>query len=1047
MHRHGTELTSQTWDGFRLSKQQEHVLGLVSGELSSRTVAGVRLAAPCDREVLERAAHDVASVHESLRTTYRKVLGENSSVLMAIEDEPRVLVSERSGDDDALRAIVREEVRANSDAGDEGAVRLFLFTHTDQRRSLVLSAPRLSVDAASVEIFFRDLQQAYASRLNGDPWHREDIVQYADYAQWQFEEGPPSTPQKEIAADREARLTALPPLHLPLELRSDEAGHEEVRWTIPAPLARKLRSLGDTCDGGLRTVLLTGWTAALWHATGRPESLAVDTMLTRRPFGEMTASIGHFENPMPVFASVADETTLSDLLRTVGLETSSCEHADESSMQPARQHAAGVPGFRFSDVAELTAQDAPAFSGLWIEPADDGRKIGLWVEGAGEEIRLRLRHQTLGMAEGGAEALLTCLRATLSALGEDPSAVVRSLPMLDEDDARAAVAATNGAEPPLRPAEHWHRRVEGTARRTPDAVALRSDKRDWSYRELDEAANRLANELIARGVRAGALVGLCLERSDIALVSMLAIAKAGAGYVPVDPNLPRGRRSAIVDAVGFAHVVATAKTASDLPRDRDIVLVDADLTVCAGRGDERPDVPTADDDLAYVLFTSGSTGTPKGVMVGHGQLAAYLDGVLDRLGLDGAIDSVALSTLGTDLGNTALFPPLMTGGRLRVVAADVSSDAQALAELLAEESYDLLKITPSHLEAVFAVADAPEKLMPRQALVVGGEPVGWGTYNLFRGFLGDCRLYNHYGPSETTVGVLCGRITSDDLAGLASTLPLGRPMRHARAYILDPGRRPVPAGVPGELWIGGSSVSQGYLAGTADQRERFVDDPFSPVPGARMYRSGDRARLLPDGGIEFLGRVDRQIKVRGFRVELGEIEAVMRRHPRVTGSVAVVAGESTARHIVGYVTDAEGSRGSAEWLREFLAEHLPEFMMPAHFVALDAFPLTSTGKIDASMLPAPGSYSEVSTSYVEPRTPTEKKVADIMAQLLLLKSAGGDDDFFEIGGHSLLATQLIARLRDEFKVNIKLRNLFERPVVSELAEFIDELLEKKAGGE
>ncbi|MEU3219152.1 amino acid adenylation domain-containing protein [Streptomyces sp. NPDC006971] len=1047
MHRHGTELTSQTWDGFRLSKQQEHVLGLVSGASSSRTVAGVRLAAPCDREVLEQAAHDVASVHESLRTAYRQVLGENSGVLMVVEDEPRILVSERSGDEDALGALVREELHADADEDDACTVRLTLFTHTDRSRSLVLSAPRLSVDAASVEIFFRDLRQAYASQLNGTPWHREDVVQYADYAQWQFEEGPPSKRQKEIAADREARLAALPPLHLPLELRSDEAGHEEVRWTVPAPLAQKLRSLGDTSDGGLRTVLLTGWITALWHATGRPDGLAVDTLITRRPFSEMASSIGHFESPMPVFASMADETTLSDLLRTVGVETDSYEHADESSMEPARQHTAGIPGFRFSDAAGLAAQHAPAFSGLWIEPADDGRKVGLWVESSGEEIRIRLRHQRLGMAEGGAEALLACLRAALSALGDDPAALVRALPMLDEEGARAAVAATNGAEPPLRPAEHWHRRVERTARRTPDAVALRSDTRDWSYRELDEAANRLANELIARGVTAGALVGLCLERSDVALVSMLAIAKAGAGYVPVDPNLPPGRRAAIVDAVGFTHVVATGETAPDLPRDRDVVLVDAEPTVCADRDATCPDVVTADDDLAYVLFTSGSTGTPKGVLVGHGQLAAYLDGVLDRLDLDGPIDSVALSTLGTDLGNTALFPPLMTGGRLRVVAADISSDAQALAELLAEESYDLLKITPSHLEAVFAVADAPDELMPRQALVVGGEPVGWGTYNLFRGFLGDCRLYNHYGPSETTVGVLCGRITSDDLAGLASTLPLGRPMRHARAYILDPERRPVPAGVPGELWIGGSSVSQGYLAGTADQRERFTDDPFSPVPGARMYRSGDRARLLPDGSIEFLGRVDRQIKVRGFRVELGEIEAVMRRHPRVTGSVAVVAGESTARHIVGYVTDAEGSRGSAEWLREFLAEHLPEFMMPAHFVALDAFPLTSTGKIDASMLPAPGSYSEVPTSYVEPRTPTEKKVADIMAQLLLLKSAGADDDFFEIGGHSLLATQLIARLRDEFKVNIKLRNLFERPVVSELAEFIDQLLDKKAGGE
>ncbi|MFI0425209.1 amino acid adenylation domain-containing protein [Spongiactinospora sp. 9N601] len=1035
---------TQEWEGFRLSKQQEHILGLASGGLADRTVAGVGLAAPLDRDVLERAAHDVVSAHESLRTAYRKVLGEHSAVLMVIEDGPLVGIRESSGDDAALAALVREEAWAKAGEDDERVVRLTLFTHADQRRSLVVSAPRMSMDGASAEIFFRDLRQAYASRLSGTPWSREDVVQYADYAQWQFEQGPPSDRQKEIAADRGAQLVELPPLYLPLELRSSETGHEDLEWTLPEPLARRLRSLAEGLDGGLRSVLLTGWFVALWHATGRPERLAVDAMLTRRPFEELLGSIGQFETPMPILAAISDGTTLDELLRAVDLELDSFEQAAESSMEPARQHVSALPGFRFGDATGFASAEAPVFSGLWIEPSDDARKIGLSAQGTDGEIRLKLHHQAMGLAEGGADALLHCLRAALSALGGALSTAVHTLAMLDEDSAREVVAATNPAQPPVRPATHWHRRVEESARRTPDAPALRSVTRTWSYGELDRAANRLANELAGRGVGAGTLVGLFLERSDLAIVSMLAIAKAGAGYVPVDPSLPPKRRSTIMDAVGFTHVVATAETAASLTADCSIVLLDPDLTVCAHRGDERPDVATADDDPAYVLFTSGSTGVPKGVLVGHGQLAAYLDGVLDRLGLTGTIDSVALSTLGTDLGNTGLFLPLLSGGELLVIPPDVSADAQALAELLSQENYDLLKITPTHLESVFSVAEAPERLMPRKALVVGGEPFGWGAYNLFRGFLGGCKVYNHYGPTETTVGVLCGETTSGDLATLASSVPLGKPMRHARAYVLDPQRRPLPAGIPGELWIGGSSVSQGYLSGTAEQQERFVADPFSPDPSARMYRSGDKVRFLPDHSIEFLGRIDRQIKVRGFRVELGEIEAVMRQHPRVTGSLAVEAGESTAAHIVGYLIDTEGGRGSADWLREFLAERLPDFMIPAHLVALDAFPLTSTGKIDASMLPEPGLYSEGSTSYVEPRTETEKRVAGIMAALLLLKQVGADDDFFEVGGHSLLATQLIAKLRDDFKVNIKLRNLFERPVVSELAEFIDRLLEKKA---
>ncbi|MGQ4360209.1 non-ribosomal peptide synthetase [Streptomyces sp. SAS_272] len=1036
---------SQAWEGFRLSKQQEHVLGLVAAGRAGRTVARVALGTSLDREVLEHAAHDVAAAHESLRTVYRKVLGENSTALMVIEDSPRVRVSERSGDDAALTALVQEEARAQTTEEDAEPLRLTLFTHTGGQRSLVVSAPRMSMDALSAEVFLRDLRQACAARLQGAPWSRDGIVQYADYAQWQVDEGAASPRQKELAADRAARLTELPPLNLPLELLSDDTSLADLRWTVPAPLAQRLRSLGDDCDGGLRSVLLTGWFAALWHAAGRPERLAVNARLTRRPFPELLTSIGLFETPVPVFAAVSDETTLTDLLRSVDLELDGFEQADESSMDPAGQHVAGIPGFAFHDVTGFGSPQEPAFRDLWIEPSDDTRKVALCAQVLEGEIRLTLRHQTLGMAEGGVEALLACLRAALSALGGDPGIAVPDLAMLDGDAARKLVAAVNPAQPPERPGEHWHRQVERTARFAPDASALRTATRSWTYRQLDEASGRLANELVGRGVEAGELVGLCLERSDLAVVAMLAIAKAGAGYVPIDPSLPAKRRSAVVDAVGLRHAVATEETAATLPQDCDTVLLDADLTVCAHRTSDSPQVATTDDDPAYVIFTSGSTGAPKGVLVGHGHLAAYLDGVLDRLRLTGPVDSVALSTLGTDLGNTALFPPLVTGGELLVVAPEVSADAQALAELLSRESYDLLKITPSHLEAVFTVAEAPERLMPHQALVAGGEPFGWGWYNLFKDYLGDCRLYNHYGPTETTVGVLCGEATaSHDLAALASSVPLGTPMRHARAYVLDPLRRPLPVGVPGELWIGGTSVSHGYLSPTEDQSARFVADPFSPDPSGRMYRTGDKARLLPDHTVEFLGRVDRQIKLRGFRVELGEIEAVMRQHPRVTGSLVVEAGESTGAHLVGYLIDAEGGRGGAEWLREFLAERLPDFMLPAHLVALDAFPLTSTGKVDASMLPEPGFYTQGSTAYVAPRTETERRVADIVAQLLLLRQVGAEDDFFEVGGHSLLATQLVARLRDDFKVSFKLRNLFEFPVVSELAEFIDQLLEKKA---
>jgi amino acid adenylation domain-containing protein len=1040
--RTGTELIPQQWEGFRLSAQQERVLGLVSAGAAGRTVAGVRLVGQIDSDVLRQAAHDVASVHESLRSAYRSVLGENSTRLMVIEEEPRIRVSESTGGDPESAARVREEAQAD---GYDGALHIVQFTHSDRSRSLLLSAPRMSMDGTSAEIFFRDLHRAYGARLNGTRWTRDDVVQYADFAQWQADEGAPTPEQKERAAERDAQLASLPPMRLPLELRSGETGDEVEELTLPASLARSLREVGGGCRGGLRTVLLTGWLVGLWHATGRPERVAVSTTMSGRALRELATSIGNFECAAPVLAGISEETTLGGLLETVGQDLASFEDASQAAIEPVTRRTTGIPGFAFADVVEFPALPALNFSDLWVTPSRDASKVFLRVQGVGDEFCVTLCCRAAGLAAGGAEALLTCLRAALEALaGGNGSTTVSALPMLGEDVAHALLAASNTTQPRVRSAAHWHRQVERTAQRTPDAVALRTDTRTWTYRDFDTAANRLAHELAARGAAPGDLVGLCLERSDLAVVAMLAIAKVGAGYVPVDPQLPRRRRSAIAEMVGFRHAIATDDTATEVPAECDVVLLDTDLTVCAQRSSMRPETETADDHPAYVLFTSGSTGTPKAVLVGHGQLAAYLDGVAERLALVGAVDSVALGTLGTDLGNTALFLPLMSGGRLRIVDPCTAADAQQLGELLAAESYDLLKMTPSHLEAVIAVAEDPAALMPHQALVLGGEPLAWGAYNVMETLLGDCRLYNHYGPSETTVGVLCGQVTDNALATLSSTVPLGRTMRHARAYLLDPHLWPVPIGVPGELWIGGSSVCQGYLEGAADQeRRRFVDDPFASIPGARMYRTGDRARLLPDLRFEFLGRLDRQIKVRGFRVEIGEIEAVMRQHPRVLDSIVVVSGESMAARLIGYLIDTEGGRGSADWLTEFLAERLPEYMVPSHIVALEAFPLTSAGKVDASVLPEPSSYDVRSTPFVEPRTPTERAVADIQAQLLLLKQVGADDDFFEMGGHSLLATQLVAKLRNRFTVNLKLRHLFERPAVGELAALIDELLEKK----
>ncbi|SHG61208.1 non-ribosomal peptide synthetase [Massilia sp. CF038] len=1026
----------KAWDGFRLSRQQERLLVQVRAGASTRTVAAAHIDGSVDRVLLGHALFDLIKAHESLRTVYRPVLGENGSLLMVIEEPQALAIDMQNGDADAAAAWMQTERERATDVGADAPLRVALFAH-DGRHTLILSAARMSVDTVSVPVLLRDLQQAYASRLADQPWQRDDIVQYADFAQWQSEQSAPSARQKELMAERDTQLAELPALHLPLELNSADLHTHTLDWTVPAALTPRLRE-----QGSLRSVVLAAWNAALWHACGRPERVAIETVVTRRPFEELQHAIGAFEQAMPAIAALGDTTTLRELLRMIDLELDVLEQTDEALVKPLPPGARQLPGFAFIEQALAQTGGALTLSALQTAPAGGSGKVALTAVACGDALHLTLRYQAAGMADGGPEALMTCLQAALTAFAADSAQALGTLAMLPHAAGLALIAATNPTPGADAPKVHWHQLVEQVATRAPQTCAVRFNTRRWTYRELDQSANRLAHELGARGVGAGTLVGLHLERSDLAIVAMLAIAKAGAAYVPVDPALPAKRQAQIFTEAALRHVVTLA---SDLPDGVDAVVLDAALSVCATRSESAPRVQTLAHSPAYVLFTSGSTGVPKGVVVGHGQLAAYLDNVTERLGLSGAIDAVALGSLATDLGNTALFPALTSGGELLVIAPDVAADAQTLAAELAQASYDLMKITPSHLASVFAVADAPEQILPRQRLVLGGEPFSWGWFNLFQSFTGQCQIFNHYGPTETTVGVLCGQTSSNALAALASTVPLGRPMRHARAYVLDPQQRPLPYGVPGELWIGGATVANGYLSQREGQAERFFADPFSQTAGARMYRSGDRVRHLPDGSIEFLGRIDRQVKVRGFRVELGEIEAVMRLHPRVSASLAIEAGESSATHIVGYLVDAEGSRGNADWLRSFMSEHLPDFMIPTHFVALDRFPLTSAGKIDAAMLPEPGAVGDSGQPYVEPRTPTETALAGIIAELLLLKRVGAEDDFFDIGGHSLLATQLIARLRKAFQIDLKLRSLFERSVVSELAELIDARVAAKAG--
>src|SRR5581483_4305176 len=478
-----------------------------------------------------------------------------------------------------------------------------------------------------------------------------------------------------------------------------------------------------------------------------------------------------------------------------------------------------------------------------------------------------------------------------------------------------------------------------------------------------------------------------------------------------------------------AAVVTRADLLDRLPQTgAAVVCLDLDAEALGAHPDENPVETQTADGVAYVMYTSGSTGLPKGVAVTHGNVAHYVARMLDRFGDVEGLQFAVVSALSTDLGYTSIFPPLAGGGAEHLVPPDVVLDPDAFAAFAADAEIDVLKITPSLLGAL--VAGRGADVLPRRFLVCGGEAFTFDLLDRIRATGAECRVVNHYGPTETTIGT-CALEVSDELDDSTATIPIGRPFANAKAYVVDDGGEPTPLGVVGELWIGGAGVARGYVNRPDETAERFVADPFAE-DGSRVYRTGDRARFLRDGTIEFLGRADQQVKIRGYRVEPGEAEAALLRHGAVRQAAVVVqTGEGEPR-LVAYAVASP--QPSTEELRAFVADWVPEYMIPS-IAFVDALPLTPSGKIDRQALAELRAAEDATDEYVPPRNDLEQEIAEIWQELLGVERVGVTDDFFALGGHSLLATQMITRIR-RLHGNVPLRALFNAPTVAGLAAVI-----------
>jgi len=617
----------------------------------------------------------------------------------------------------------------------------------------------------------------------------------------------------------------------------------------------------------------------------------------------------------------------------------------------------------------------------------------------------------------------------LEGAAADPERRISELPLMREEARRRVLVEWNRTEVDYPRDRCVHELFEEQAARTPDAVAVVSEDRSLTYGELDRRANQLAHHLLGLGVGPGRLVGLVAERAVETLVGLLAIWKAGAAYVPLDPAYPRERLAHVLEDARFPVLVGvTTPTEEWRPAGVELLgLEDPSLKAELARESEAPPASQAGpDDLAYVIYTSGSTGRPKGVMITH-RSALNLWAGLSRA----VYESPGRAGLRVSLNASLAFDAsvqqilaLLAGHTLHILPQEIRLDGEALAAFVRRHRLDVLDCVPTQLKLMLAAGLLDEEEWRPSILLPGGEAIDEATWQALSRARG-VAVHNVYGPTECTVDATSCRIVPERLQP-----SIGRPLANARAYVLDPHRQPVPVGVPGELYIGGEGVGRGYLNRPELTAERFLPDPFSDREGARMYRTGDRVRWREDGELEYLERLDGQVKLRGFRIELGEIEAVLARHPAVEQVAVAVREQGAVKSLVAYVVARDGAASEPGALKEFLREELPEYMVPSAFVQLQALPLTPNGKVDRKALPAPEASPE---TYVAPRTPVEETLARLCAELLGLERVGVEDDFFELGGHSLLATQLLSRLRAAFEIEIPLRALFEAPTVAGLA--------------
>ncbi|WP_083893226.1 non-ribosomal peptide synthetase [Nocardia veterana] len=1005
----------------------------------------IRLRGDLDIPALAAALRDVLERHEALRTRYPAVDGVPHQQVLAADEVELDLVPRPVREAD-LPQRLRTEATAGFVVREQAPIRTALLRCDSDQHVLVVSIHHIAADGWSIAPLTRDLMQAYAARTAGRAPQWEPLpVQYADYALWQRSalgsEDDPNSPIAEQIRFWQRELAGVPDV---LALPSDRprpaqaSGHgARYRFTVAGDTVAALRGRAERAGGTFFMALHAAFAVLLAKLSGQRD-IAIGTPVAGRGEAALDELVGMFVNTLVLRTEVGAEVSFEDLLaavraadlrafahRDVPFERlvevlnpprSTARHPLFQVMLDLRQAApehSGLPGLTATTI-ELDSGTAKFDLQLTVEEQADGSAVALF------EYATDLFDESTVAAF--AHRLITVLEAVVTRpdrpIGEIDllSQAQRTRVLVDWNDTDRAIPATTLAA-----------LFADQVRRSPEAVALRYEGSDWTYREFAARVNRLARLLISIGVGPGRTVAVGMRRSDDLVVAVHAVIAAGAAYVPLDPDHPAQRTVDVLRTARPACVLTRSVDGLDLETDGfadhcavlDVDLFDTDDYSAAPVTDADRLRPLGGDHVAYVIFTSGSTGRPKGVAVSHRAIVNRLVWMQSEYGL--STDDVVLqkTPVTFDVSVWELFWPLQVGARLVVARPDGHRDPGYLAAVIRAERVTVAHFVPSML-AVFLTHAQPGSL---RTVFASGEALPVEVAHRLRALTG-ARLHNLYGPTEAAVDVTYHEVVDADTA----TVPIGRPVANTRVYVLDAWLRPVPVGVAGELYLAGTQLADGYVRRPDLTAERFVADPFGS--GARLYRTGDLVRWNRAGELEYLGRTDFQVKLRGLRIELGEIESALLARPGIAQAVVVVRTDPhTGDRLVGYLVPDEDDDLDLDRVKIALAERLPAYMLPAAYVVLDSFPLNAAGKLDRAALPDPVWQRR---EYRAPESPAEALVAAVFAEVLGVERVGRDDDFFDLGGNSLLATRVLARIGAALDTQLPVRVLFEASTVAEL---------------